>query len=180
MGLQTSQGDQKFTASANLNQEFGAVGVGMMNNVGDETQLSLGFKNNYLTGSNQLPQESNINLTDFAGRPKSQPNLMRMKTANQRKNLNPAEYLQRRKRRGLPPEISAFSVTNAVFNIPAINKTKPVASLFQGKSNQPWRSNPSTMSHKYLTTGIEGTNRRNKVTIKTSSNMIFSGIGTAG
>lgn len=107
----------------------------MMNNVADETQLSLGFKNHYLAGSHQQPHDSNINLNDFASRAKSQPNLMRMKTANQRKNLNPAEYLQRRKRRGLPPEVSAYSVTNAVYNIPAINKTKPVASLFQGKSN---------------------------------------------
>ena len=100
-------------------------------------------------------------------RAKSQPNLMRVKTASVKKSINPAEYLQRRKRRGQPLEISASSVTNAVYNYPAINKTKPVASLFQGRPAQAWRGF-SAMS--YQPQGMDPQRRPKASVVSSSSN----------
>ena len=58
---------------------------------------------------------------------------MRVKTANQRRDLNGVDYFSKRKKRGQMYEVSAISVSNAIFQISNMNnKTKPIASLFSG------------------------------------------------
>lgn len=45
--------------------------------------------------------------------------------------MTSSEFMARRKRRNI--EATEKSVNNAVFNVPPVNKTKPVASLFSSK-----------------------------------------------
>ena len=96
--------------------------------------------------SGQQSQDAADLLPDPASRAKSQPSLFRR---HQKRQLTAAEYLARRKRRGQPLEITAASVTNALEGMPTINRTKPLASLYQGKGTHVFR-NQSTMSYQAL------------------------------
>jgi len=55
--------------------------------------------------------------------------------------------MARRKRRGQIIEATEKSVNNAVFNVPPVNKTKPVASLFSSKK---FNKGIGTMSYQLL------------------------------
>ena len=136
--------------------------LGGMGRDTDDTALSMGFKNQAVVAQTVDPLP--ISETMPPNRAKSQPNLVRIKTASMKKSINAAEYLQRRKRRGQQPEISASSVTNAIYNYPSINKTKPVASLFQSRQIPAWR-NQTALSYQPL--GIDGL-RRQKASVMSS------------
>lgn len=126
----------------------------------DDTALSMAFRNQAVVAQTVEP----LPLSEaMPNRAKSQPNLMRNKTASVKKSINATEYLQRRKRRGQPPEISASSVTNAIYNYPTINKTKPIASLFQSRQLPIWR-NQTALSYQ----GIDGL-RRQKASFMSSN-----------
>jgi len=62
--------------------------------------------------------------------------------------MTTSEFMARRKRRGQIMEATEKSVNNAVFNIPAVNKTKPVASLFSSKKFK--MGGVSSMSYQLL------------------------------
>ena len=95
-GYRTSLGETKVASGAQAVADLGNAGLGPS---ADDTTLGHGLKNQ-LGADYRASDGGTSTPVDLPLLAKSQPNLMRVKTANQRMNLNGGDYFQRRKRRG--------------------------------------------------------------------------------